>query len=101
MGIEILRGRGFRDDDGRGGPAVIVVNEEFVRRYFPGEDPLGVSIRLPGPTPAGYRAQIVGIASNSKYRTLAEEQQAGLYEAYAQRSNRDRMAHLFVRTADG
>ena len=101
MGIEILKGRDFRDDDRRGGPAVIVVNEEFVRRYFPGEDPLGVSIRLPGPTPAGYPAAIVGIARDSKYRTLAEEQQAGVYEAYSQRSNRDRMAHLFVRTADG
>ncbi len=82
MGIEILKGRGFRDDDRRGGPAVIVVNEEFVRRYFPREDPLGVSIRLPGPTPGGYPAEIVGIARDSKYRTLAEEQQAGVYEAY-------------------
>ena len=80
---------------------MIVINEEFARRYFPGEDPIGVSIRLPGPTKEGYPAEIVGIARDSKYRTLAEEQQASIYEPYAQRSNRDRAAHLFVRTAEG
>ena len=101
MGIDLLKGRGFRDDDRRGAPAVIVINEEFARRYFHGTDPLGSSIRLPGPTPAGYAAEIVGIARDSKYRTLAEEQQAAIYEPYAQRSNSDRSAHLFLRAADG
>jgi ABC-type antimicrobial peptide transport system permease subunit len=101
MGIPIVKGRGFRQDDRRGAPAVIVINEEFARRYFAGADPIGVSIRLPGPTSEGYPAEIVGIVRDSKYRTLAEEQQAAMYEPYAQRSNRDRMAHLFVRTTDG
>jgi ABC-type antimicrobial peptide transport system permease subunit len=78
-----------------------VINEEFARRYFPGEDPVGGSIRLPGPTPAGYPAEIIGIARDSKYRTIAEDQQAAIYEPYAQRSNSDRIAHLFVRTAEG
>lgn len=98
MGIPIVKGRGFGTDDRRGAPAVIVINEEFARRYFAGSDPVGVSIRLPGPTKEGYPAEIVGIARDSKYRTLAEEPQAAMYEPYAQRSNSDRMAHLFVRT---
>jgi ABC-type antimicrobial peptide transport system permease subunit len=80
---------------------VIVINEEFARRYFAGADPVGASIRLPGPTQEGYPAEIVGIARDSKYRTLAEDQQPAMYEPYSQRSNRDRVAHLFVRTADG
>jgi ABC-type antimicrobial peptide transport system permease subunit len=58
-------------------------------------------VRLPGPTPAGYPAEIVGVVRDSKYRTIAEDQQPGIYEPYAQRSNRDRAAHLFVRMAEG
>ncbi len=101
MGIGIVKGRGFRADDRRGAPAVIVINEEFARRYFPGVEPLGASVRLPGPTPAGDAAEIVGVVRDSKYRTIAEEQQAAMYEPYAQQSNQDRAAHLFLRTADG
>lgn len=101
MGIPFIKGRGFGKGDRRGAPSVIVINEEFARRYFAGADPIGVSIRLPGPTPDGYFAEIVGIVGDSKYRTLAEERSPAMYEPYAQRSNRDRVAHLFVRTAEG
>ena len=34
MGIGIVKGREFRQDDRRGGPVVVAVNEEFVRRYL-------------------------------------------------------------------
>ena len=39
--IPVVRGRGFTDGDDPEGPPVIVVNEALVRRYFPGEDPVG------------------------------------------------------------
>ena len=98
IGIGLVRGRGFRADDTRGGPVVIVINEEFARRHFPDVDPLGVRVRLPGATPTGYPAEIVGIVRNSKHRSLGEEQQAAIYEAFAQRANQQRIVHVFVRT---
>ena len=38
---------------------------------------------------------------NSKYRTLGEEQRPAIYEVFAQRVNQLRVAHVFVRTAEG
>jgi predicted permease len=99
MSIGVVRGREFGDQDAPGAPVVIVVNEEFVRRYLSDLEPVGARVRLPGPTLAGYYAQIVGVVRNSKHRTIGEQQPAAIYEAYAQRQSKQRVAHLFVRTA--
>jgi predicted permease len=97
MGTGLLKGREFRDDDRRGGPVVVAVNEEFVRRYLPNEEPIGAKVRLPGPTEAGYLAEIVGVVRNGKYRSLGESQQAAVYEVFGQRVNQFNFAHIFVR----
>ncbi len=41
IGVPILRGRGFTQDDESGSLPVAIVNEAFVKRFFPGEDHLG------------------------------------------------------------
>jgi predicted permease len=41
MGIPILRGRDFTEQDGRASPNVAIVNETFARQYLPGRDPIG------------------------------------------------------------
>ena len=46
LGIPLVRGRLYTRDDRNGAPPVVVVNEEFVRRYFAGEDPIGKRIVL-------------------------------------------------------
>jgi predicted permease len=44
--IPLLRGRNFTaQDNKRGSPLVAVVNQAFVKRYFPDEDPIGRHIR--------------------------------------------------------
>jgi hypothetical protein len=98
MGIGLVRGREFRQDDRRGGPVVVAVNEEFVRRHLPGEEAIGAQLRLPGPTEAGYLAEVVAVVRNGKYRSLGESQQAAVYEVYGQRVNQHRFAHVFVRS---
>jgi putative ABC transport system permease protein len=98
--VPLMKGREFRTEDRRGAPAVIIVNQEFVRRYLGDSDPLGQVVRLPGPKDVTYPAEIVGVVGNGKHRTLGEDQQAALYEAYAQRSNQQRFAHVFVQTVN-
>src|SRR6202034_570338 len=46
MGIPLLRGRFFTAQDNQHAPLVVVVDEVFARKYFPGQDPVGKRINL-------------------------------------------------------
>ncbi len=46
MGVELLRGRSFTAQDTHDSPKVAIVNETFVKRYFPNEDPVGKRFAL-------------------------------------------------------
>ena len=41
VGIPLIKGRGLKDSDGAAAPPVAVVTENFVRRNWPGQDPIG------------------------------------------------------------
>jgi predicted permease len=60
--IPLLQGRRIEDADGEGAPSVVVVNESFVRGYFPGGDALGRRIRLVSPQTEW--ATIVGVVGD-------------------------------------
>jgi putative ABC transport system permease protein len=44
LGIPVLQGRAFTQDDDMEAPAVVVVNQTLANRLWPGEDPLGREI---------------------------------------------------------
>lgn len=46
LGLPLLRGRFFSQDDVSAARDVMVVNEAFSRQYFPSEDPLGRKVKL-------------------------------------------------------
>ena len=46
LGLPLLRGRFFSEDDVSAARAMMVVNEAFSRQYFPNEDPLGHKVKL-------------------------------------------------------
>ena len=50
---------------------MVIVNEAFVRRYFPGEDPVGRRIGYGDPEHAKYWRTIVGIARDTRERIAA------------------------------
>jgi predicted permease len=46
MGIELVAGRDFTAEEDRGRPPVVIINETLARRAWPGEDPIGKTIKL-------------------------------------------------------
>ena len=67
FGIPILRGRDFTDADNEKSPPVAIVNQAFVKRFFPGgEDPLDQRFGLDRPEDAN-TFRIVGIARDAKF----------------------------------
>ena len=80
VGLPILRGRELSDDDERpDAPAVIVVNEAFVQRYFKDEEPLGARV-----TQWDLTREIVGVVRNERFQGLAEEVPPAIYPTFSQ-----------------
>ena len=59
MGTELLRGRFLTEHDDEHAPNVVVVDEEFARKFFPHEDPIGKRLNLVSPQES--KAEIVGV----------------------------------------
>ncbi len=73
MGITILKGRNFTDADTKDTPRVTLIDEEFARRFFPGEDPLGKHIRPGGNDPRNPLVEVVGVVRRVKMEGLNHE----------------------------
>jgi predicted permease len=82
MGVAILRGRGFLASDAADAPRVAVVNEQFAKHYWPGQDAVCKHVRLDGAT--GTSVEIVGIAQTVTYRQTTERPTDFVYLPLAQ-----------------
>ena len=75
LGIPLRAGREFNDHDVPGALPPIIINQEFARRYFPGEDPLGKQINAWGSTPY----TIVGVAGDVRQAGLDQDPHSEVY----------------------
>ena len=87
MGIPLLSGREFNDRDRAGSPPVAVVNEAFARRYLPGQQPIGQTLRVDSDT--GPRYEIVGVIADAVYTTPRDGMLPQMYVPLAQREPRE------------
>ncbi|MBS1821605.1 MAG: ABC transporter permease [Acidobacteria bacterium] len=78
LGIPRIAGRDLGDENPTA-PKAAIVNEEFVRRYLHGDNPIGHTV-----TGGGVPYQIVGVVKDTKARTIGEQQRPVLYRAIAQ-----------------
>jgi predicted permease len=78
MGIPLLQGRGFTDADAADKPGVVVVNEEFVRRFLRNG---AIGHRIDGHP----GSEIVGVVKDSKYAHVAEGAVPMIFYALPQR----------------
>lgn len=85
--IPLKKGRYLDEQDTLTAPWVVVVNEAFVRKYFPNEDPIGHQIVLQfgsyGVDEERPR-QIVGVVGDVKHFGLGEEAPPFMYASYRQ-----------------
>ena len=82
MGIAMLRGRGFLATDTADTPRVAVVNAQFAKHYWPGEDAVGKHIRLD--SRAGTLVEVVGVAQTIKYQNATDFPADFMYMPLAQ-----------------
>jgi predicted permease len=69
VGTHVLMGRGFTAQDTSTSPAVAVVNQSFVKRFFkPGENPIGRRFGTPGPQSSG-DFEIIGVVEDTAYNS--------------------------------
>src|SRR5215217_6346817 len=83
MGISMLRGRTFTDQEGKQAPAAAIINEKLARRFWGSEDPTGKRIRLREDAPW---LQIVGVISNIKNHGLTADTNHEMYFPYVDTS---------------
>jgi hypothetical protein len=82
MKADLSRGRAFTADDRDGSRGVAIVNEEFAKRYWPNQDPIGKRIRLNNSQ--GPFLEVVGLTTTGKYLFVAEPPRPFLYLPFAQ-----------------
>ena len=83
IGVPLLRGRDFSEQDRADAPRVAIVNETFANRFWPDENPVGK--RFQSGNAREY--EVVGVAGNHKVRTVGEAPLPYVHFPRAQRYN--------------
>ncbi len=78
LGLTVLKGRNFSEDDRAGSTAVVIINHRLADKFFPAGEPLGkrllISERVPdrNDSPAPVALEIVGVVNDVKNSRLNE-----------------------------
>jgi len=89
MGIRVLEGRCFMDDDAAGRPFVAIVNRSFAKSYFPGQNVLGKRFHFIDGNPKPTWWTIVGVVADVRHSSLEELPKLQAYLPFWQGSTPD------------
>jgi len=93
-GIAILRGRDFGPGDAPDVPLAAILNETAAQYFFPGMEAVGRDVML-----MGQPARIIGLAADSKYRSVREDTPRIAYLSFRQDRSPSRERTVYLRTA--
>jgi predicted permease len=101
MGMPVVRGRAIAATDTAAGPGVVVINECFAQRHWPGENPIGkrLTIENPATTPSPHWLTVIGVTKTAIRSDWAQAPEEEFFLPYLQ--NTTTMGHymtLVVRT---
>lgn len=80
IGIPILRGRTFDENQLPGHATQVIISEAFARQYFPGEDPIGKHLKKSGDK---YVYEIIGIVGDTRVEIAEQPKPMMYYALYA------------------
>jgi predicted permease len=100
LGMTLLRGRLFADQDIENTPLIAVVNQAAARTWWPGEDPIGKRFRIRFLADKPDWTTIVGVIADARTESLADAGAPQVYlDIYQQRLTKD-LAFFLRGTAD-
>jgi len=79
MGIPLRLGRDVAESDTRDAPLVALVSDSFVRRYWPGENPIGRQINF-----GNFDRTVIGVVGEVRVRGLERSSEPQVYLSYRQ-----------------
>jgi predicted permease len=101
-GTPILAGRDFTAQDTVAAPRVILVNETFVKKFFPGGNPIGRWVRnVPSPGENPPQLHIVGVVRDAVYLSRRDTVPPTMYECVFQEEKPGPGIDVAVRAAAG
>ncbi len=92
LGIPIVEGREFTNDDNEKAPLVLIVDETTARRYWSGKDPLGQKLLV-----WGHPFTVIGVVRNSKHQFLNEQPEPMIYMSYFQEADGELIVQVKTR----
>ena len=98
MGTAVRRGRAFTDADDAGAQRVAVINESMAHLVWPGEDPIGKTMKI-GSDPRLF--EVVGVVEDARRQEVTDELIVQYFVPLAQSDSvfSDGISSLIVRTA--
>jgi predicted permease len=102
MGIPLLSGRVFSDQDNSTAPRVAIISQSVARTFWPGGDALGQRITLEDhPKPPEDWLTIIGVVDDVRQASLTEKAHPAIYQPYAQVKKAEFLSRMTfaVRTA--
>jgi putative ABC transport system permease protein len=100
IGARLREGRFFETSDQKSESPVVVVNESFANRNYPGRSPLGERLKFERLNEKGYWYTIVGVVKEIRERGVAEVSRPAIYRVHEQADQSNDLASgIVVRTA--
>jgi predicted permease len=84
MGIPLLRGRYFNEQDGKESTHVLIVSDALAKRFWPNQDPIGKRLHWGPPESHDPWLTVVGVVGDVKQGPLEAATASHTYEYYAQ-----------------
>jgi predicted permease len=87
MGIPIVRGRDFRDQDNGDSKDVVIISEKTAQQFWPGQDPIGKRLKPGLSTSSSPWREVIGIVKDVRQNDFIASPKRQMYFTYRQLKN--------------